>query len=176
MIYDGLYQLLSADPGVAAIVAATQQVDASQVFALSAFDGNDEHALAVGDGAIAVGLFQGPPPRIWPLVIPQSDRGQQRVPCIVYQLIDRQRAVRYCGTDELAEAIYQVDAYAKRYNDAKVLAAAVQAVLIDFRGLMGSYFVHQCSITSELDLQDPEPGLYRVNMTFSIWHGTTPQA
>lgn len=108
--------------------------------------------------------------RVWPQIIPQSDANQVRQPCVVYALVDRQRAVRYCGTDKLVEAVYRIDAYGLTYAQSKDVAQAVQDLLIDYSGTLDGYRVHHCRITSELDLSDPDPGLYRVSMTFAIWH------
>lgn len=175
MIYDGLFQRLAADAGVANIVAVREQVDEAQRFALAAFDDGTATVLALDADSIATVLLQGPPPRIWPMVIPQSDAGQQRVPCIVYQTINRERQVTYCGTAGLARTQQQLDAYARTYNGAQALARAIEACLVDFRGLMGGYLVQQISLTNEIDLMDPEPGLYRVSMDFEIWHQRQPQ-
>lgn len=107
--------------------------------------------------------------RVFPLVIPQQGAAQ-RMPCVVYQLVSRDRAMRFCATDEMVQAQYQIDAYARSYLDCKTVAVQVIAALLDFRGAMGDQSVHQVSLDSEIDVMDPEPGLYRVSMTFSIWH------
>lgn len=109
--------------------------------------------------------------RVYPLVIPQGAPSVVRQPCVVYQLVSRVRQGTYCGQDGTVQAQYQLDAYARSYLEAKQVAEQVQGALIDFRGQMGEHFVHHISLVSEIDLHDPEPGLYRVNMTFSIWHG-----
>lgn len=134
------------------------------------FDGLATHLMQAAPLAALIG------DRVWPQIIPQSDRGEQRIPCVVYTLVDRQRAVSYCGTDPIAEALYQIDAYGRSYGQSVDVAQAVQDALIDFRDTVDGYFVHHVRITAELDLMDPDPGLYRRSMTFAIWHQTQRSA
>lgn len=109
--------------------------------------------------------------RVYPMVVPQSKPHEVLHPCVVYQLIGRERQQRYCGTDRVVRSLYQVDTYAVSYLAAKEVAELVVACLIDFRGTMGDVFVHHISLETEFDLDDPEPGFYRVSKTFGIWHG-----
>jgi hypothetical protein len=114
----------------------------------------------------------GVPDRVYPLVIPQKvPGGAAQVPCVVYayQSIDRQTT--YCGVSGLARATMMLDCYATTYDEARDLAAAVFAVLTDFRGMLGGVTaVRTATLETELDLEDPEPGLYRVMQTWTIWY------
>lgn len=112
--------------------------------------------------------------RVHPLVIPQTDRGEISVPCLVYQVIGRDRSKTHCETIATVRTVMQIDAYGRSYASAKQASEACIAALLDFRGDMGTapaaVFVRDIEIVSEIDLTDPEPGLYRVSNTFNVWH------
>lgn len=117
----------------------------------------------------------GSPNRIYPGVIPQKvPRGATQTPCVVYELRSVDRQVRYCGTDHTIRSVMTLDCYATDYNSAKALAQAVYYALRDFRGQMGppgdTTFVKTANLETEFDVQDLEPGLYRVSQSWSIWH------
>lgn len=119
--------------------------------------------------------LSGDPNRVYPGVIPQKKpRGPAQTPCVVYELRSVDRQVKYCGTDGLVRSIMTLDCYAVTYNDAKILAKAVYDSLRDFRGEMGPVggrvFVKTANLETEFDVQDFEPGLYRVSQSWSIWH------
>ncbi len=109
--------------------------------------------------------------RVWPLVIPQSLRQEQRLPCVVYTLVGRTREGRFCSTDALRQSQYQLDCLASTYLGAKQLAAVVEAALLDYRGPMGAFHVNHAFLRAELDLTEPDPGIYRVSQTWELWHG-----
>lgn len=113
--------------------------------------------------------------RVFPLVIPQKKpNGDAQVPAVVYSQISVEHQVTYCGTTGVARTIMRIDSYAKTYNEAKQLGAAVKAALIDYRGRLGNLVdLRAASLESELDLHDFEPGLYRVSQTWVFWHKDT---
>lgn len=132
-----------------------------------------EHYLAQ-DSLTAVYLA-GSPNRIYPGVIPQKvPRGAAQTPCVVYDLRSVERQVLYCGTDGLARSVLNLDCYATEYNVSKQLAQAVYYALRDFRGPMGpvdnTVIVKTANLETEFDVQDFEPGLYRVSQSWSIWY------
>ncbi len=114
----------------------------------------------------------GTPNRVFPLVIPQQvPRGTQTTPCVVYEQRDCRRAISYCDTDKLVRTTIVLDCYSTEYDEAKALAQAVRLALIDFFGLLGGIvLVRAASLESEFDVQDFEPGLFRVNQTWVFWH------
>lgn len=109
--------------------------------------------------------------RVYPQLIPQRAwNGAHVQPCAVYQRVGITRDVRYCGTSGLARSAFQIDAYATEYENADAVARAIKSALIDFRGAMTDVHVHAVMLEVEFDQLDPEPGLFRVSMTFSLWH------
>lgn len=117
-------------------------------------------------------LLAGPPNRIYPVVIPQKvPRGAQVTPCVVYELRAVARQTAYCGTSGLVRSLMQLDSYAEDYNVAKQVAQAVREVLTDYRGLLGGTVdVRAATLETEFDVQDFEPGLYRVSQSWAFWH------
>jgi hypothetical protein len=108
--------------------------------------------------------------RVHPLIIPQNERGQGSQPCLVYQVITRERSKTRCGTVALVRTSLQVDAYGRTYASAKAASEACIAALLDYRGTVGAVTIKDVALSAEIDLTDPEPGLYRVSNTFEIWH------
>lgn len=115
-----------------------------------------------GVSALAKGIF--------PMVIPQQGSSPSRMPCLTYRKTTTNRQQRYCGTDGTVGDQFTVDAYGKRYSDAQEMADAAKAALIDYRGTKGNRFIANIHLDNEFDLMDIEPGLYRVSMTFEVWH------
>lgn len=125
--------------------------------------------------AATAALLAAPAPvvvRVFPLVMPQKvPRGPAQYPAVVYNITTPARQVKYCGTDGLVRALVDLDSYDTSYDDAHVLADAVRAALLDFRGALGGIVaVKHAALENEIDLQDPEPGLFRVNQTWAIWY------
>jgi hypothetical protein len=124
-------------------------------------------------GFVGGGLY----PRIFPIIIPQRGSAPN-VPAIVYSVNNVQRGVAYCATDRLVRTSVLIDCYAITYAECKELAATVRRTLVDYRGFMGDamsspksgIMVSSANIASELDLQDIEPGLYRVSQSWDFWH------
>ena len=106
-------------------------------------------------------------------VIPQkiTNDGASRVPCVVFERRGVNRQVTYCGTNDLVQTLVTLDIYALTYTAARQLAQEVRKSLIDFRGLLsGVVSVRAASLDTEFDLQDMEPGLYRVSQSWTFWH------
>lgn len=119
-------------------------------------------------------LISGPAPviaRVFPLIMPQKKRdGPPQYPAVVYTLTGTQRQKLYCRTDGTYRQTLELDHYALDYDQAHELADAVRAVLLDFRGALGGIVaVKDVALETEIDLQDPEPGVFRVNQVWSIW-------
>lgn len=115
--------------------------------------------------------------RVYPLVIPQRSYDEvSRQPCLVYT-VSRERAVSFSGTNNLVSASVQLDSYARTYAEALTLAAAVRTALVDFSGTwtstaspQGVTKVQRVFIRNEIELTDPEPGLYRVMQEYQVWY------
>lgn len=122
--------------------------------------------------ALTAALLAGTPNRIYPLVIPQKvPRGAAQTPCVVYETSNVERQTTYCGVSGLVRTTMRLDCYAEDYNTSKQVAQAVRLVLSDFRGMLGGTVdVRHAALETEFDVQDFEPGLYRVSQTWAIWH------
>lgn len=110
--------------------------------------------------------------RFFYVVVPQKiPRGDQRMPCVVFNRNSVERSVRYCGTDGLVRAGVSLDCYALRYIEARAVANAVRQSIIDYRGTLGGLLqVQAVSLVNEIDLVDIEPGLFRVSQSWDFWH------
>lgn len=109
--------------------------------------------------------------RVYPEIIPDQvfDAVSKR-PCVVYRRSSADRRKTFCGTDTLVASSFAVDCYARTYDGAETLAAAVRSALTDFRGDMSGITVKDVALSSDFDLLDLEPGLFRVSLGFDIWH------
>jgi hypothetical protein len=107
--------------------------------------------------------------RIYPLVIPQN--AQQ--PCLVYQRYSADRQPLFCHTANVVASRFQIDCYATTHDEAEAVAQSVRSALTDYTGPMGTERCQQVRLESDQDLDDPEPGLYRVSLRFVIWHTET---
>jgi len=106
--------------------------------------------------------------RIFPLRVPQGQSIGDGA--VVYQRVGSTRGHTTCATDRLVQGSFQIDAYAKTYIKAISLARALRVALIDHTGPMGDTHVDRVFLETEFDTDDPEPGLYRVSATYTIWY------
>lgn len=118
-------------------------------------------AFLAGDTAVAALVGD----RIYGMIAPQK----AKLPRIVYSRIAVTRSQTFCATDRKARAVMQVDAYDLSYRGAKVLAKTIRQTLTDFNGDMAGTPVSTIAMDSEVDLDDPDPGLFRVSQTYFIW-------
>lgn len=111
---------------------------------------------------------------IYPEIIPDQvfDAATKR-PCLVFSRQSTERTRTFCGTIGLMASTFSIDCYARTYDDAEQLAQAVRAALTDYRGAMGVETVQQAQLVGDFDLQDLEPGLFRVALSFTLWHTET---
>lgn len=103
--------------------------------------------------------------RMYGMIRPENDP----TPSIVYSRATTLRSQTMCKTDPKVRATMTVDCLAKTYLGAKKLARATGKALIDFAGDMYGTRVSTVILESEIDLDDPDPGLYRVSQTYLIW-------
>jgi len=104
--------------------------------------------------------------RVYGLIAPQNIV----TPFVVFTKITDVADGGYCAHDPMVESLFQFDSYAKTYQLSLQVAAAVRDALIDFRGPMGGAHVGSIRQQGEIQLLDPEPGLFRVSTTLFIWH------
>lgn len=111
--------------------------------------------------------------RVFPVKIPEEtwDSVTQR-PCLVYHTPSVRRSATFCGTVKTKADTVHVDCYARTYDGARALALAV-AGIVDFKGVVGETLFGPIFIDSETDLDDPEPGLFRRLLIFTVWNRST---
>jgi hypothetical protein len=110
--------------------------------------------------------------RVFYRMIPQKiATGDARMPCVVYSRGGVDRQVTYCETSGLIRTSATLDVYAVKFTESRDVARAVRQALVDYRGTLGGLvFVRAASLENEFDLDDFEPGLYRVNQSWTFWH------
>ena len=124
--------------------------------------------------ATVLALCGSNPSRIYPQVIPQRVALEQQMAAIVYSVLGVTRSATYCETVKVVRTSLQIDCYSTKYESKETLAAAVRAVLTDFRGMLGGLVdVRDAKLATEIDLMDIEPGLYRKSQTWDFWHVDT---
>lgn len=109
--------------------------------------------------------------RVYPLMIPEHVYAEAtKLPCIVYTKtgVDRQQTLN--GTDSVVRAAFQIDSYARTHSGAISLAAEVRDALLDYAGTVAGVEIKHAALETEFSLIDPEPGLFRVTQSWSIWH------
>lgn len=92
------------------------------------------------------------------------------LPALVYQRIATRRPVNYDGPSAFVRARMQIDVWSRSYGEARTIAAAVRRALLGYRGAVGSVEVAIPEQPTDLDMFEPDTGLYRVSMDFYIWH------
>lgn len=105
--------------------------------------------------------------RIFAVLAAQNQPGAY----LVFSKITEQRGTSYCASDDVQRDLYQFDSYSKTLATAIAVSRAIKALLVDFQGVMGSTNIASIKLDSESQLEDPEPGLFRVLTTLFIWHG-----
>lgn len=112
--------------------------------------------------------------RSYPEVIPDQvfDAASER-PCVVWSRQSAERDKTFCGTGPITRSTFSIDCYARTSLEAEQLAQAVRTALTDYRGSMSGVEIKDVALTSDFDLLDLEPGLFRVALSFDIWHAET---
>lgn len=92
-------------------------------------------------------------------------------PCVVFTRAGGARQQLFCGTDDLVQATYRLDARAPRLDDAVELARAIRLALVDYSGPMGEVAVDAVQLSDDSDIgPDPEPGLFNRSESYAIWY------
>ncbi len=97
--------------------------------------------------------------------------GKVRIPAVLIRSIDIvDRQVVYCGTVGTSRALVTIDCYDASARGAWLVAGAVRTALLDFRGVMsGTLRVRHIGLDLETELDDPDPGLYRIRQNSAVW-------
>lgn len=122
-----------------------------------------QHLLAHPGVAALVG------DRIYPMRLPQ----RPTYPALTCQKVSGPRVTAKDGPAGLAQARMQVSCWAKSYPDAKAVAEQVRRALAGFSGVMGGaggVKVEMTQLENEVDMYEPETGIYHVPVDFVIWH------
>lgn len=104
--------------------------------------------------------------RIFPSMMPQGGP----MPACVYAKTGDSTPVGFCGSFGISQGIFQFESYGKDPKSAKALASAIRTVLINTYGVVGTTRFASVALTSEVDLDAPEPGLFFTQQTFAIWY------
>lgn len=92
------------------------------------------------------------------------------LPALVYQRIATRRPVSFDGPSAFVRARMQLDVWAASYGEARTIADRLRQVLVGYRGPMGALEVAIPEQVGDLDMFEPDTGLYRVMTEFYIWH------
>ena len=104
--------------------------------------------------------------RVYPNFIPQKPTW----PLIVYQKVSGLRDQALSGPTGKAHPRFQMESWAKTYNEAKSLANAVRVALDGGTFTKGTVTIGGVVIQSEWDAYEPEVECHRIMMDFNFWH------
>jgi hypothetical protein len=105
--------------------------------------------------------------RVYPVMAPQG----VAAPYLVYLKVVEMASGTLCAQDPMVRDLFQFDSYAKTFKQALLIAKAMRASLIDFRGAMNDTYIASIRLDNEMHVLEPEPGLFRVSTSLFIWHG-----
>lgn len=114
--------------------------------------------------------------RVYPDKIDQGSP----LPAVVVSKTGAQRQSKYCGTDGLVLGSFQLDVYATTRREVRELSKRIvgsgrkgstpPTAMLDYTGMMGDCFVKSCTLTTDFDSVDPDPGLLRRTQLWDIWY------
>lgn len=103
--------------------------------------------------------------RLYPMVLPQPPT----LPAATYQRVSRS-AVRDLTGVAYWVSRFQFSCWAERYADAKAVAQAIREALEDYVGTMGTFKILDSTTVNEIDLSQPDTGLYHVPVDVLVTH------
>lgn len=110
------------------------------------------------------------PARVYLGFIPQAPE----YPCISMFQISGPRGHTLRGADGYVQARIQVDCWAETYTALKDpdtgLAVLVRKKLDGYKGRLKGVGIRSSILANERELPEPDIGVYRISMDFSIWH------
>ena len=107
--------------------------------------------------------------QIYGIIRPQ---GLRPLPEILISRATTGRQEKFCGTDPLVNADFVFDIYGIGLSQSTALARTLRQLFRGFSGVMGSTPVGPIFLVNEFPISgsDPDPGLIRWSMTFTIWY------
>lgn len=105
--------------------------------------------------------------RAYPGIAPQGVVS----PYVVFLKVVEMATGTLCAQDPMVRDLFQFDSYTKTYKQTKLVAKALRKALIDFNGTMDDTYIASIRLDTEMDVLEPEPGLFRVSTSLFIWHG-----
>ena len=123
---------------------------------------SDVRTFIIADATIT-GLIAA---RLYPIILPQ----EPTMPAMTYQWISGTRFHSMDGASKLSGPRVQFDCWAATYLDAEALFEALRKRLDGYRGPAGSSTIQGAFFSSERDLYESEPKLYRRSVDFFIFH------
>lgn len=108
--------------------------------------------------------------RAYPLVMPQAEGTETKLPCIVYQKITGRHVYSHDGESNLAHPRYQFGCYAATYAGAKALVTQLRGALSAWSDMTTAPRVHASFCEMEIDFYDSTLNCFRVVVDYTIWH------
>ena len=103
--------------------------------------------------------------RLYPMILPQPPT----LPAVTYSRVSRS-TVRDLTGMAYRVSRFQFSCWAEKYGDAKAVAQAVRQALEDYVGDMGEFRIMDSTSVNEIDLSEPDTGLYHVPVDVLITH------
>lgn len=112
-------------------------------------------------------LLEGSRLRFFKLTMPQKSK----LPSTVIQRVSTARQMLQCRPDKAVEASFLIDHYGADWQTAANLAELFRVTLQaeQFPAMMGEVKVKAATLENEIDLEDPEPGIFRRSQSWSFW-------
>lgn len=104
--------------------------------------------------------------RVYPNYIPQAPTW----PLIVYQKVSGLRDQALSGPTGKAHPRFQIESWAKTYDEGKSLANAIRVALDGNTFTEGAVTIGSSLIQSEWDAYEPDVECHRIVMDFNFWH------
>lgn len=106
-------------------------------------------------------------------VYPHRTRFEPTYPLVIYEVTGDEPVYTFGGAHGLREANMYFQCIASKYRDSKAIAAAIEASLSGFSGVLGSHFVHAILIDSVRDAkiqktEDADSFYYAVNVVITV--------
>lgn len=102
-------------------------------------------------------------------IFPGMQKGKV-YPSVVYALVSTLRSSTYCGDTRLVAGSFQLDVYARVYSEMVGAADVVRERMLDFKGVVAGTRIRHCTLTTEYDAVDSDPGLFRRTQQWDVWY------
>ena len=97
--------------------------------------------------------------KVFPLFIPSGNY----LPCVTFQRLGGRPANTLSGASGLEEIDFQIDVWARDYDEAKAIAKAVRAAMPANGPRFGAHLIE------DQDLYEDGTNYFRVSMEFKVW-------